>query len=182
LASRRARQLHLEDRINYQLVEPGVFPFADNSFDIVFSKDALLHVRNKEALYAEALRVLCPGGQLLVSDWLRADGESFTPVLDGLGAASRQNFHFASLRELGELLERLGFTEIELEDRRAWYQSEARAELKKIQGPLKLKLLQLVGDEVTQGLINFWVLMIAALDLGAFRPGHVRARKPTDLL
>src|SRR5436190_16003506 len=39
LAADRSRKLHLDDRIKYQMVEPGPLPFKDNSFDVVFSKD-----------------------------------------------------------------------------------------------------------------------------------------------
>ena len=41
---------------------PGPLPFTDASFDVVFSKDALLHVPDKDALFAEIFRVLKPGG------------------------------------------------------------------------------------------------------------------------
>ena len=49
---------------------PGPLPFADASFDIVFSKDALLHVPDKDALFAEIFRVLKPGGVFAASDWM----------------------------------------------------------------------------------------------------------------
>ncbi len=55
----------LSERIAFKLAEPGRLPFADASFDVVFSKDAMVHIDDKVALYAEVLRVLKPGG------WLR---------------------------------------------------------------------------------------------------------------
>ncbi len=39
-------------------------PFADDSFDIVYSSNVLEHVRDPEAVFAEGLRVLRPGGHL----------------------------------------------------------------------------------------------------------------------
>lgn len=181
LASSRAQEFHLENQISYRLVEPGTLPFSDESFDVVFSKDAIIHVRNKEELYSETLRVLRPEGRLLVSDWLRGDGEAFTPLVNDFIEASGHDFTMVSLREIGEIVQRLGFEEIELSDRQAWYLNEATAELDKLRGPLRDKFLQLWGEEATQDETTFWEVLVAALNEGAIRPGHIRALKPSSL-
>ncbi len=43
--------------------------YPDNSFDIVYSKGSLIHVPEKSTYFSEILRVLKPGGQLIVADW-----------------------------------------------------------------------------------------------------------------
>src|SRR5512142_2543171 len=45
LARRRAAEKGLADRLSYRLVEakPGPLPFPAASFDVVFSKDAIIH-------------------------------------------------------------------------------------------------------------------------------------------
>jgi SAM-dependent methyltransferase len=178
LAADRAQKLHLDGRIKYQLVEPGPLPFKDNSFDIVFSKDAIIHVRKKEDVYSEALRVLRPGGQLLVSDWLRGEGDSIAPLVQEFIAASGHDFTLVSLRDIGEIVKKLGFVDIDLEDRHAWYLGEATAELQKLRGPLNHQFLERWGEKATQDEILFWEVLVAALKEGAMRPGHIRARKP----
>jgi len=55
VAADRARKHHLDDRVTYRKVEPGPLPFAAASFDIVFSKDAIIHVQDKQAVYGEAV-------------------------------------------------------------------------------------------------------------------------------
>src|SRR4030095_14409212 len=35
------------ERVTVQLVEPGPLPFLDASFDVVFSKDAMVHIADK---------------------------------------------------------------------------------------------------------------------------------------
>jgi SAM-dependent methyltransferase len=42
-------------------------PFADNSFDLVAMLDTVEHIQNEWGVFAEALRVLKPGGKLMVT-------------------------------------------------------------------------------------------------------------------
>ena len=66
----------LTERASFVLGEPGPLPFEDGTFDIVFSKDALVHVADKEALFAEIFRIIRPGGSFAASDWLTShDGQ-----------------------------------------------------------------------------------------------------------
>src|SRR6185312_3895479 len=48
---------NLSARIAFKLVEPGPLPFEDGSFDVVFSKDAMVHIDDKPSLFGEVLRV-----------------------------------------------------------------------------------------------------------------------------
>ena len=72
----------LTERVTFQLVEPGPLPFLDASFDVVFSKDAMVHIADKAALYAEVLRVLKPGGWFTAADWLWAESAAESPVVE----------------------------------------------------------------------------------------------------
>jgi SAM-dependent methyltransferase len=38
----------LSDRVKFRLVEPGPLPFRNNSFDMVFSKDAMVHIPEQD--------------------------------------------------------------------------------------------------------------------------------------
>ena len=60
----------LADRASFVQARPDRCRFADASFDVVFSKDALLHVPDKDALFAEIFRVLKPGGVFAAANWM----------------------------------------------------------------------------------------------------------------
>ena len=178
LAAERAVAAGLGSRVTYQLIVSGRLPFDDASFDIVFSKDAIIHVQDKAALYAEAFRVLRPGGRLLVGDWLRGHGDELTPQVDAFVAEAEHGFAMASLGEIKAIVARVGFDEIEVEDRRTWYLGEATAELERLRGDMRPEFVERWSDEAAQAEVGFWEVLVACLTTGALSPGHVRGRKP----
>ncbi len=47
----------------------GVIPYADATFDIVYSKGVLNHVADKLPLFRQVHRVMKPGGRFVIADW-----------------------------------------------------------------------------------------------------------------
>jgi SAM-dependent methyltransferase len=177
-AGNRAARLGLQDRIRYQPIVPGPLPFADGSFDAVFSKDALLHVADKPTLYRDLFRILRPGGLLLISDWLRGPGQDIDALLSEFVAAAGHAFHMVTLPHIAGCAAQAGFTDIETLDRGAWYLQEARSELARLRGSLGTRFATDFGDQALADEISFWEVLVRALEAGAMAPGHLRALKP----
>ena len=157
---------------------PGPLPFADASFDVVFSKDALLHVPDKDALFAEIFRVLRPGGVFAASNWMTShDGEP-SPDMKAYVAAEGLSFAMASPARYAEAMRRAGFERVETRDRNAWYRDVARGELAKLKGPLYADAAAAVGAAYVDRNIGTWEAMQKVLDSGEHRPTHLRGHKP----
>ncbi|MBT4988047.1 MAG: methyltransferase domain-containing protein, partial [Proteobacteria bacterium] len=60
----------VSDICSFQQVDPGPLPFESESFDIVFSKDSIIHITDKFGLAENVYQLLAPGGLFLASDWL----------------------------------------------------------------------------------------------------------------
>ena len=144
----------------------------------MFSKDAIIHVRDKEALYREVFRVLVPGGRLLVSDWLRGHGDELTPHVEAFVVAAGHGFTMVSREDIVATVDRIGFDAVESDDRRAWYLGEATVELQRLRGDMGREFVDRWGEEATLAEIEFWEVLVESLTSGALSPTHVRAQKP----
>ena len=178
LASKRAASRGLTDQVSYQLVEPGPLPFADASFDLVFSKDAIIHIPDKEALFRDVFRVLKPGGFFLASDWLRGDDKPASAEMERYVSLEGLSFAMASPLRYEAAMQAAGFRDVDVRDRNAWYLATARNELAQINGPLYDKLTELVGASETERQTQVWQAMIVVLESGELRPTHLKGKRP----
>jgi phosphoethanolamine N-methyltransferase len=177
-AAARARAAGVADLIDLVLVSPGLLPFADASFDVVFSKDSIVHIPDKQALAREVFRVLKAGGVFVASDWLTShDGEPSAAMKQYL-ASEDLDFGMASPATYEAALAQAGFTDIRLTNRNAWYREQARRELARLKGDLYDRAVSELGRELVDHNINTWSLMINVLDSGEHCPHHVRATRP----
>jgi phosphoethanolamine N-methyltransferase len=177
-AKRHADERGLTGRMRFVQAPPGPHPFADAAFDVVFSKDALLHVPDKDALFAGIFRVLKPGGVFAASDWLIGhDGEPSADMKDYFEAEGL-SFSMKSPTRYRLAMERAGFTEIAITDRNSWYREVARGELARLKGPLYETVAAAVGAPYVDKNIRTWEAMQKVLDSGEHRPTHLRGWKP----
>jgi MPBQ/MSBQ methyltransferase len=114
---RRAQELtpsHLTAR--FQVDNALDLSFPDASFDVVWSVEAGPHMPDKVKFAQELLRVLKPGGLLVVADWNQRDDRS-RPLTWGEGLIMQQLLDqwahpkFASIEEFSEQLESTGWVE-----------------------------------------------------------------------
>jgi tocopherol O-methyltransferase len=68
-AKERARGLGLGERVNFQVANALEMPFADDSFDLVWSLESGEHMPDKVKFLQECHRVLKPGGKLIMVTW-----------------------------------------------------------------------------------------------------------------
>ena len=180
VARARVEKAGLAAKVRIEQVSPGPLPFDDESFDVVFSKDAMVHIADKEALFADLFRILRPGGCLAASDWLTShDGEPSVEMRSYLEAEGL-SFGMASPDRYRSALKKAGFADIALTDRNGWYREVGRNELERLKGPLyeAAAAAAAVGADYVNKNIRTWSAMVKVLDSGEHRPTHLRAWKP----
>jgi ubiquinone/menaquinone biosynthesis C-methylase UbiE len=178
----RARQhvtaAGLQERIGLIKVAPGPLPFPPETFDVVFSKDSIVHIPDKHALMAEVARVLKPGGLFLASDWLIGHDRAPSDAMKAYIAAEGLDFGMASPARYKAAIEAAGLTVLKIESRSAWYAEEARRELAEIESTAFAGRLGQIGAEFIAHNAEIWRKMIPVLETGEHCPTHLAARKP----
>ncbi len=173
----RAEREGLSDRITYRNVTPGPFPLDDASFDVVFSKDAMIHIPDKPALFAEVYRVLKPGGFFSGSDWMRGNEEPATPELERWLEIVGLTFELESQEQYRAALEEAGFENVTLVDRRDWAREVLRDDYEQLAGAKHEGLRAGVGDEADK-YVQMWHAAWQTAVVGQLAPGHLRGFKP----
>ena len=177
-ARAKVERAGLQDRIEIRKVEPGPMPLPDANVDIVFSKDSIIHIPDKETLAADAFRVLKPGGWFVASDWLIShDGEPSSEMTDYL-AKEDLGFGMASPARYRRALEEAGFVDVSLTNRNPWYRNIAREELARLEGAGRDAFLAVLGEAALDEQVGIWRAMIVVLDSGEHCPHHFRCRRP----
>lgn len=177
----RIERAGLGRSIEAMAVSGGALPFSANSFDVVFSKDAIVQIPDKAAMFAEVLRVLRPGGRFIASDWLRGGTGPYSPQMLEFFRLEGITYNMATLEESAARLREAGFIEVDIRDRHAWYRELAHQELAAMEGPLKAVIMARIGPERTAHFIDDWRQLVLVVDRGELRPGHLRASKPASL-
>lgn len=179
----RARQTvagaGLSDRIRFEVVRPGPFPFPDASFDVVFSKDSMVHIPDKPALYGDVLRVLKPGGSFVASDWLYGGGAVLSEAMAAWLEIVHLDFKMETPENSAEAMRRAGFADVVVRDRNSWYLGQVQDEVDCVSGTNFERAVAALGRETVEHRIKSSSLKKEVVARGELRPCHLRGRKPS---
>ena len=106
-ATMLAGKVGLSHLVDYRQGDATHLPFADDTFDVVWTEHAAMNIQDKPRLYGEMHRVLRPGGVLAINDILAGPVQ---PVVFPVPWARTPDTSFlARPDELRELLAAAGF-------------------------------------------------------------------------
>jgi ubiquinone/menaquinone biosynthesis C-methylase UbiE len=168
---------NLENQIDLQFVTPGPLPFDDATFDVVFSKDSIIHIPEKQLLFSEVYRVLKPGGWVVMSDWYCSE-EPFTEEMSNWVERTGLSFAMTPIQNDGSLLGDLGFSDTEILDRNEWFAYFSRKLVDQMGGPGYSYMVATLGQEDADDWLARAKARAVISAQGQLRPGHIRGRKP----
>jgi SAM-dependent methyltransferase len=97
----------LSERISHRVGSVTELPYENSGFDVVWSQNVTMNIADKSAMFAEALRVLRPGGVFAFTHLAKGNGEALDYPMPW--AASAQTSFLGSPDEIFENLKDAGF-------------------------------------------------------------------------
>jgi ubiquinone/menaquinone biosynthesis C-methylase UbiE len=114
LAGMLAQRTRLSDKVTYRQGDALDMPFADASFDLVWSQNAAMNIADRDRLYAEMRRVLTPSGRLALQEIAAGPGgEPFYPTP---WAGDKSISFLVTPQATRAALERIGFRAVAWQD------------------------------------------------------------------
>jgi ubiquinone/menaquinone biosynthesis C-methylase UbiE len=140
----------LGDRVTFQQGDATDLPFSDDQFDAAMTLHVAMNIAAKDRMYAEARRVLKPGGVFAVYDVLQGEGGD---VLFPVPWAREPSIsHLATPDEMAALLTGAGFTirgiRDSTEESQRWFE-EKSAEIATY-GPAAVTFQVFLGEDFPQ--------------------------------
>jgi len=104
----------VKHRVQFYIEDALTMEYPDSFYDVVYSRDTILHIKEKEELFKKFLSTLKPGGKLMISDYCRGDQEHSQRFLDYV--ASR-GYKLYTVKDYGLILEKAGFKNVVAADK-----------------------------------------------------------------
>ena len=120
IGAQLAREQGLENLV-YRLGDIEAVPMDDASVDLVFLSQALHHARHPHKAIAEAVRILRPGGQLLVIDLKEHSFEQARELYADVWLGFSENALYRFLREAG--LQQIEVATVAREEREPFFET-----------------------------------------------------------
>jgi tocopherol O-methyltransferase len=183
-AAEKAREAGLGDRAEFHQLDAMHTGFPDDSFDVIWAVESLMHIEEREAFFAEALRLLRPGGRLAIATWSVRDGalaEDERNLVDQI-LKHQVMPSFSSLEEHEAMARAAGFADVASVD---WSRAVANSwdpEFALVKKPEqgRATMVELARERGADVLGFFYAgpLMKKGFDTGVMTYGAVRAMKP----
>jgi SAM-dependent methyltransferase len=145
VAAMLAARTGLADKVEYRQGDALAVPFAEQSFDVVWSQNVVMNIAERDRLYAEIRRVLKPGGRYAFSEVVAGSGG---PLHFPVPWARDPSISFLlSSEDTRAKLEAAGFRILVFEDQTADALERARERMKAASAPLALGLHIVLGQD-----------------------------------
>jgi phosphoethanolamine N-methyltransferase len=159
--------------VTFLLADVLTAPF-DGRFDIIWSRDALMHIADKPRLFARLFDLSSPGGKLVITDYARGAG---SVSAEFLAYAQKTGYHLTDPASYGKLLEAAGFTDVVVEDATEKFIEILTREPKQLTDRRADFLASFTEDDLTY-LAERWAMKVRFCQSGDMKWGIYLATKP----
>ncbi|CAJ1058480.1 phosphoethanolamine methyltransferase isoform X1, partial [Xyrichtys novacula] len=138
--------------VQFEVADATKRIFPEGSFDVVYSRDTILHIDDKLALFKRFHSWLKPGGKLLISDYCCGE-KPWTPAFDAY--VKQRGYVLYTPSQYGKFIEEAGFCNVQAEDRTAQFIQVIKTELERAEA-IKDEFIKEFSGEDYLAIVNGW--------------------------
>lgn len=141
----------IKDQISFRLCDVMSTPFPESYYDVIYSRDALLHIKDKATLFAKFFKWLKPGGRVVFTDYIRGDGELSAEFLEYMRL---RDYTLFTRQQYIDTFKNAGFERVDVAEIKDKFVASLRRELKQLQdgkADFLSKFSQKDYDDLEQG-------------------------------
>jgi phosphoethanolamine N-methyltransferase len=170
-----SKKPEIADNIKFRICDVTTTPFPDNYYDVIYSRDALLHIKEKPQLFQKFFRWLKPGGRVVFTDYCRGEMNSFSDEFEKY--VKQRDYTLYKVSEYQTLIKNTGFVDIKAEDINDKFVDSLHRELKKLYSGRK-EFMEAFNQEDYNDLEQGWLAKVKRAKDGYQTWGLFRAYKP----
>ncbi|KAL3839016.1 hypothetical protein ACJIZ3_023607 [Penstemon smallii] len=108
------RAIGLKCAVEFEVADCTKKEYPNGSFNVIYSRDTILHIQDKPSLFRSFYKWLKPGGKVLISDYCKNDGSSSAEFAEYI---MQRGYVLHDVKAYGKMLQDAGFDEVIAEDR-----------------------------------------------------------------
>ncbi|KAM4621185.1 phosphoethanolamine methyltransferase isoform 2-T3 [Polymixia lowei] len=159
--------------VHFEVADATKRSFPEGSFDVIYSRDTILHIDDKLALFKRFHSWLKPGGQLLISDYCCGE-KPWTPQFEAY--VKQRGYILYTPSQYGKFIEQAGFCNVRAEDRTAQFIQVIKTELERAEA-IKDEFIKEFSEEDYFAIVNGWSAKLQRCNTGDQRWGLFHATR-----
>ncbi|XP_068653290.1 phosphoethanolamine N-methyltransferase-like [Aristolochia californica] len=159
--------------VEFEVADCTKKTYPDNTFDVIYSRDTILHIQDKPALFRSFFKWLKPGGKVLISDYCRSAG---TPSAEFGAYIKQRGYDLHDVEAYGQMLKDAGFYEVIAEDRTYQFVEVLQRELASVEKD-KDTFVQDFSEEDYSEIVDGWNTKLTRSTSGEQKWGLFIAKK-----
>jgi len=159
IALERASQAK-RSKVSFEIADIMTCDLRPAAYDVIYSRDTILHIEDKLTLFRRFHEMLKPGGRLLISDYCRAPEE---PSPAFAAYIAQRGYHLHPVQEYGQILTDAGFFSVNAEDRTWQMEASLKREMQTASEE-KDKFVKEFSEEDYDYIVSGWQDKLARLN------------------
>jgi len=111
---RDAEPAGIAHRCQFYVEDATLMDYPNQFYDMVYSRDTILHIKDKKDLFQRFYDTLKPGGTVLITDYCHGDKKQYSHAFNEY--VKSRGYNLLTVPEYGNVLESVGFIDVEAKD------------------------------------------------------------------